>query len=91
MNDYLGLEMYVSYDTYFNIDHYNKYKKERREDLISKLAYTTIYDIINESYEKNLIFANNVYGSRTLVGINSTHKINHPAPIIKAEDFLLKK
>lgn len=40
--------------------------------------------------KKNLIFANNVYGSRTLVGINSTHKINHPAPIIKAEDFLLK-
>lgn len=39
MNDYLGLEMYVSYDTYFNIDHYNKYKKERREDLISKLDY----------------------------------------------------
>ena len=214
MNDYLGLEMYVLYDTYFNKDHYNKYKKERPEDLISKVAYTTIYDIINESYEiktrkegdyyvayitnisdplffvyqyvpkanktiagvfynensikivkehenrrlqvykladkeyykklksnlakltykdkdeciakneleiiavkyvaavekqflayikveneiitreameKNLIFANNVYGTRTLVGINSTHKINPPAPIIKAEDFLLKK
>lgn len=47
--------------------------------------------ITREAMEKNLIFANNVYGTRTLVGINSTHKINPPAPIIKAEDFLLKK
>lgn len=57
------------------------------------LAYIKVENeiITREAMEKNLIFANNVYGTRTLVGINSTHKINPPAPIIKAEDFLLKK
>ena len=51
-NDCLGLEMHPSNDTYFNTDHYNKYKKHTNpNDIISTVAYTTIYTIINETYE----------------------------------------
>ncbi len=51
-NDCLGLEMHPSNDTYFNTDHYNKYKKYTNpNDIISTVAYTTIYTIINETYE----------------------------------------
>ena len=70
--------------------HYIKYVAAVEKQF---LAYIKVENeiITREAMEKNLIFANNVYGTRTLVGINSTHKINPPAPIIKAEDFLLKK